>query len=499
MNLPLKIAARLFDILEKEGIRYCLWKSNQHLAEALTGQTDMDLLVEQNRSARFECILTELGYKRFISQPWARYPGIEDWIGFDNETGKLVHVHLHYQLVMGRKFVKEHHLPWEDMILKTAIKDPEFKVFITDPNLEMILLSIRIGLKIAILDFISAFPRKSPLDKNLLKEFNYLSQRVEVGLLQEYASQLFGKLYGQQFCTIITQEDIRKPEVVLRIKAIVNKVLDKHRRFNRTGASGIYVYRMVQSLLAKASGKLGTYRQNGKRMLGEGSVIAIIGCDGSGKSTVSSEIKQWLAWKVDTHRIYLGSGDGPIGLPVRLFKSLALRTRRKKVNRQTNGTHWDSKTGDRKLSLFKELGSCLLDLSIANDKYRKVKEANQVRIKGGIVITDRYPQNQFLGIYDGPRVSQGNGKSGLQKFFVRLEEQKYQEMAKLSPDVVVKLHIPLEVVLLRKPGHNVDNIRRKAEITSELRFLGAKVIDIDASKPVADVLNSIKKGIWESI
>jgi len=64
-----------------------------------------------------------LGYKRFIAQAWARYPGIEDWIGFDEETGQLAHVHLHYQLVLGRKYVKEQHLPWEELVLDTAVQD----------------------------------------------------------------------------------------------------------------------------------------------------------------------------------------------------------------------------------------------------------------------------------------------------------------------------------------------------------------------------------------
>jgi thymidylate kinase len=120
-------------------------------------------------------------------------------------------------------------------------------------------------------------------------------------------------------------------------------------------------------------------------------------------------------------------------------------------------------------------------------------------MRGSILITDRYPQNQFVGIYDGPRVARKNAESGLRKFFSKLEEQKYQEISKISPDIVFKLHVPLNVALQRKPDHNAENIQRKAEITNELEFAESKVIDIDASKPVADVLNSVKKNVWESI
>lgn len=81
----------------------------------------------------------------------------------------------------------------------------------------------------------------------------------------------------------------------------------------------------------------------------------------------------------------------------------------------------------------------------------------------------------------------------------RLEEQKYQDISKISPDIVIKLHVPLEVALQRKPGHSLDKARRKADITSKLRFTYSKLIDIDSSKPVVEVLNSIKRSIWESI
>jgi len=80
-----------------------------------------------------------------------------------------------------------------------------------------------------------------------------------------------------------------------------------------------------------------------------------------------------------------------------------------------------------------------------------------------------------------------------------LEEKKYQEIIKIAPDIVFKLHVPLEVAMQRKPDHNVENIKQKAEITSQLRFAESKVVDIDASQPLIEVLNSVKQVVWESI
>ena len=67
-------------MMEKEEIRYCLWKGSQHLTESLSGHSDLDLLVDEFQASQFEQILLDLGYKRFISQPWTNFPGIEDWI-----------------------------------------------------------------------------------------------------------------------------------------------------------------------------------------------------------------------------------------------------------------------------------------------------------------------------------------------------------------------------------------------------------------------------------
>jgi thymidylate kinase len=82
--------------------------------------------------------------------------------------------------------------------------------------------------------------------------------------------------------------------------------------------------------------------------------------------------------------------------------------------------------------------------------------------------------------------------------FFRREQEKFQNMAELAPDLVIKLHVPNEVAANRKPDHNVDNIHRKAEITQKIKFNGSKV-DINASKPIEEVLDSTKKEVWESL
>jgi len=493
MNLALKIVREFFDKVEQDRIRYCLWKGSQHLGESLSGEGDLDCLVDQSQAARFESILGELGYKRFISQTWASYPGIEDWIGFDRDTGKLVHLHLYYQMILGTRFVKEYHLPWEDLILETAIKNSDFEVFVADPNIELILFGIQMGLNNKLSQFGSFLPGQRSFTKGMNKKYSFLVNQINEASLTEFSQYLFGEEDGELFASILLQGDFHP------VNILVNQSLSQYRRYDRMGVMAVFASRALGYLGARAKRKLRVNSHTGKRMENQGSIIAFIGSDGSGKTTLSNELQQWLAWKIDANKIYLGSGDGSVDVSVKLLKSLSSKSQTEKINSGSKEANQVNKNFRRKTSHLKEIGSCLLDLSITNQRHRKLRGANQDRTRGSILIIDRYPQNQFVGIYDGPRVARKNTGSRIRKYFSGLEEKKYQEMASIAPDIVFKLHVPLDVALQRKPDHNVENISQKAEISSQLKFADSRVIDVDASQSVIEVLNSVKQAVWESI
>ena len=107
----LKKCKIFFERIEKSKIKYCHWKSNEHLEEGLIGITDLDVLIEKEKYNEISSILMKLGFKRGKSIFYLSYPSIEDYIGFDEETGKMIHLHLHYELMIGKKFIKGVRLP----------------------------------------------------------------------------------------------------------------------------------------------------------------------------------------------------------------------------------------------------------------------------------------------------------------------------------------------------------------------------------------------------
>ena len=101
----LELCKQFFATLNQQGIRYCHWKSNEHLDMALLGKTDFDLLVDPAHRDRFCFQLKAFDFSEVLSPPDKRFPGLEDHLGMDGKTGELVHLHVHYRLVLSQWFL----------------------------------------------------------------------------------------------------------------------------------------------------------------------------------------------------------------------------------------------------------------------------------------------------------------------------------------------------------------------------------------------------------
>src|SRR5687768_2686580 len=75
-DTTLPVIAELLDLLEAEGVRYCQWKSNFFLAEALTGKGDLDLLIDRKDGDRFLALLAGLGFREAADTLKPPMPGV---------------------------------------------------------------------------------------------------------------------------------------------------------------------------------------------------------------------------------------------------------------------------------------------------------------------------------------------------------------------------------------------------------------------------------------
>jgi hypothetical protein len=497
-----KAVAHLFQALNQQGVRYCHWKSNLRLEKALKGQTDLDLLLDRKHSQVFRQILCEHNVKPILAPAGKRYPGLEDYLGFDPTSGRLFHLHVHYQLVLGEQFVKNYRLPLEAHFLDSAQLRRGVKI--PAPELEIIVLSIRALLKYrdrdAIKDIMTV--RTPGLPSDILNEIKWLSGLTS----QERISQTLAEINDIVPADVVLeflQTAASAPRDGYRLYCLrkrARRALRGYQRHNRLRAMLFYfqeTWRRRSSLLRFSPSRNMTSANGGL-------TLALIGADGAGKSTMSHMLNQWLAWKLDVHGYYLGSKQ-----PSRRSELLYILFR---MTRRSHRTicRWRGEK-DALSRLVAGLRDSLLymhHLSIGRDRYRRFRSGKKQAMAGSIVIYDRYPLESIsvgteYRLLDGPQIPLTiDGEMGpITRPFARAERNLYRNMR--LPDYLFVLDVSPDVSLQRKPDHERAVIEAKCRAVSKLTALAEQqagwleVAHFNADLPRDEVLNQLKEKIWE--
>src|SRR3989442_1480600 len=258
------LALTLLEALDRAGIRYCHWKGDPRaIDEALSGISDLDLLIDHAQAQAADAAMARCGFKRALATPLMSHPAVADYLALDSNTSRL--------------------LAW----------------------------------------------------------------RREL-------SALVAKLNRRR----------------LRIA----------RPMRRTLSTG-------------------------------GVMVAFLGSDGAGKSTLTRALASLLAQKLDVFLMYFGSGDGPGSLlrwPLRVARRVTERLGLlSRPARQDGATSAGADGGGgigpgRRYRPLQSFGLVLWALALAVEKRRKLRASWQARSHGMLVLTDRYPPEQLAGCTDVP-------------------------------------------------------------------------------------------------
>lgn len=485
----LGIVRELFDELNNN-ILYCHWKSNQHFSDALMGIDDLDILIEKKQYGDLVVILNKLNFKRFYTPNSRTYVGIEDFLGYDEKTGLIVHLHLHLQLAIGEKHLKGFNIPIESKILNDRRWNESEKAFLSSEFDELLLLIIRMGMKLRFRDkFKENLVEKGTniefdwLKCNCLDFSNYLENEQWLSLKMKDA---IVKIYNEG----INYTNIKK----------LNKLLYKEFAVYSQGSflsntcnRHINEFRRIILEIKKRT-SLSQYTFLRRRLATGGIVIAFIGSDGAGKSSAIKEIQSWLIQVMDVRNFYLGSGDGNSSFLRRPLK-LAKEVLQKNGTIKRTNNFSDEKLEKKEISKLKMYARGLWIYTLSQERIKKLIAVRRCRQRGFVVITDRYPQNEFPGLCDGRKLE------GEKSISARKEDQSYK-LAQLSPpDIAIKLIVSPEKAMERKPGE-IEYATSKS-LTNRIKNLvfsdSTKCIEIDADGEQEKVLLSIKKTIWDSL
>jgi thymidylate kinase len=488
-----KVAA-LFERLDAANIRYCHWKSNWILAETLEAETDIDLLVKREDAPAFRGVIEELGFRPAIEAGVPPFPSVEHHLALDEAGGAIVHVHAYYRVISGESLTKNYRLPLEGMLLANVSRAGPVNV--PRKGAELVIFVLRMSLKHATLAELTLLLRGWD---DIRREASWLAtdeaRREARELLAAWLPAFSPDLFDQALKGIVDPAPLWR-RVVLGRK--VRGQLQQFARRGRLRAWGAGVHAFTGRAM---------YRVHGTRKgltLGEGgAVIAFVGAEATGKSTVLTEMERWLGRRLTVQRVHAGKPPStPLtvvpNLLLPLLRSLLPGQRSTRVAERRHSTGSGGSESKEDFPLLFGIRSVLL----AHDRKVLLTRAFASAVNGAIVLCDRYPSADE-GAPDGAQLgfpgASANGR--LRRWLVEREARLYRTIA--PPDLAIYLTAPLETTLERNRNREKvepeEYVRSRHERSSNLRFEGVPVRRIHADRPLDEVLAEIRKLVWEAL
>lgn len=499
--MAIELINRLITELNNSDIVYCHWKSNYYLIESLSGNLDIDLIVDRRNLSDTLIILAKLGFKQATIRFGKMPPGVFHYYGFDFQTNQLIHVHLFNRILTGESFVKSHLLPFESMLFEKTYNIGQITV--TSKTAELVLFVMRTFIKYgSILDLIYLLNKSEAMKAELhwLKTDSDISESLS--LLKTYCPAVDKELFltcievleskGHLFKRIVLAQRMRRR---LHIYAVDN--LLRH------------AFRYIQLLWEQGMRHLNGNKKNKMPSAG-GMVIAFVGPEATGKSTLVSESKKWLSQAFAVNSVHAGKPPSswitaPINMTLPLVRRLWPRFRTSRVEGHVSDS--DREETLPNLTGLSGIIYALRSVSLAWDRRQLLIRTRRLAASGEIVICDRYP-SETVGAMDSPRLQENRSASGLLGIIfnalAHLESQLYIEIP--PPDIALKLKVSVETAKKRnqeriKIGKETDEyLESRHRQSQEWNKFGTKYIyEIDTEQSLAETISCVKNAIWESI
>lgn len=492
------LTQELINRFNKEGISYCHWKSNIDLVMTLEGELDIDFLISNDSLAHATEILMQLGFKQAASR-WGLNPsGIFHYYGYDPEKNDIVHLHLFTRVLTGESFLKSHLFPFEDMLLKNTYSANGLTVTLKEA--ELVLFILRMYIKYgSLLDVV----RLSKGDKKVREEAHWLKEGSDmnrvVTLLEKYCPVVSEEIFIECLNTILNRGSYPKK---WKLSCQIRRRLRIYRKYTILGWLFGHIQLLTGNLIKK------TRRQKGSKILfSGGTIIAIVGADATGKSTLASETSDWLRRDFVVNTVHAGKPPstlltGPINILFALNRQL--RRRLRSVRKQDTGSSSNINDayadGKSKNSLIYAIRAVCL----AWDRLTLFRKIWRASANGEIIVCDRYPTSA-MGMMDGPRLLEDSIQKGfgisIYNWLAKMERTWYCQIS--PPDIVIRLRVSLETAKMRNASRETmddENFLERRHRHAIDWFSTAKntIHDFDTDLPYAETLLAVKKAIWRS-
>jgi len=219
-------------------------------------------------------------------------------------------------------------------------------------------------------------------------------------------------------------------------------------------------------------------------------VIAVVGCDGAGKSNLTADLHANLRGGSPVGLFYLGQDSGNILRSILRVPLIGGAIGRYLLRKSARAHAEDDKPASP------DVATALVIYLLSRWRRRKFQRMLASSRGGAMAITDRYPQAEVQGFhFDGPGLSPTASANRLVRWLATRELRLYREMASHTPALVIRLNIDADTAHARKPDHRLSMLREKVKVIPTLDFNGARIVDLDARLPYPEVVDAALRAI----
>ncbi|MBK8419000.1 hypothetical protein [Candidatus Villigracilis saccharophilus] len=482
-QVKLDLIVKLCDTLNTKKIGYCHWKSNTFLNRSTSGENDLDLLVSRVHAQSFTEILYDIGFKESLPPGEEELPGVRDYYGYDQKTGKLIHVHVHFQLILGNDLSKNYRLPLEQVYLQSSIQRDLFRV--PAREFELVVLVIRMVLKHSTWD--SILMRHGQLSSSERRELNDLSTKETLAKAKRVLLHL--PSLSQNLFDLCLQSIQPDCPYGTRIKA-GGQLQKAMRTFARRPQWVDIILKFSRRVWLPIRRRGFKYAPK-SRFANGGLFIAIVGGDGAGKTTLIDELYKWLSEKHEVKKLHMGKpvwswvttfirGILKIGTLLRLYP---FEGDVYEESLQAHGMPWFIRA-----------------VCTARDRYLTYIQARKFSSNGNLVLCDRYSFPGFMKM-DGPQcedaLASSKNTNWLLQFLVNKEKSYYQQIR--LPDLLIVLKVDPEIAVQRKVEETETSVRARSSEVWGLGWEKLSAFEVDANRSKEDALSKVKAIVWEHL
>lgn len=473
----------LFKALESERILYCHWKSTLGLDRAMEGDDDLDLLISRSDAGRFMEISSRLGFREARAKPSQRLPGVLDHFGYDQRSDRLVHLHVHYQLILGSDLSKNYRLPLERPYLMSSSRKASIRI--PAPEYELVILVIRLVLKHATWDaWLMGQSRCSSSEKRELAALALPETLDKVYTVLAHLRVVDRNLFEE--CLNILPEG--KP--LIRRMRVARRLQKALRSCARTPQMADTWLKLCRRIWYPIKDRL--FRKESRRCPANGGLlISFVGGDGSGKTTAINEIFDWLSGPFKTIKVHMGK-------PVWSRTTILVRGFLK-IGTMLHLYPFNSGMDEPYSTTFPGYPSLIRSVCTARDRYLTYRRARRYSSNGGLVLSDRYPLPGIIRM-DGEQcewTTRDRKPNGFLRLLSRVEKSSYRMIS--LPDLLIVLRVDPEIAVARKTDETEVSVRARSSEIWKLNWAETPAHVIDAGRPKEEIVAHLKALIWSHL